>query len=266
MACARTDAPVSQHVHVTNSAGSFYAVTGWMPATGLDKVKMVLKRKSVQLAGVSPTFSVRPAMQVAVVRTDNPSDWAVITGSSTYSGAGEDNTGVLDVSADTEDVMFVRFGFTAFLGGTTPTNGQADVEVQTSVVSCGRLVGAWTQELNVYNTTSNAWVAVTGWIPAVEADKVLAAFVLTGVAGDFRCLFGYRSAATNTQLVTTGWTSLEGTTYRTTAGESNTTLLTLPSLAGDMFVQFGVAYSQSSAGLAPPGQATVSVATAVRRT
>lgn len=102
-----------------------------------------------------------------------------------------------------------------------------------------------------------------GWIPAIDVDKVNAAFVSSGISGDFRCQLAYRLAATNIQTPGT-WNKLEGSTYRTTNGESTTTELTVPA-GSDMFVQFGVAYGQVTASSSPPGQATVSTAVAVRR-
>ena len=260
MACGRTDGPVSFRVNITNTVAVYFPVTAWIPATGVDKIKLVIKRKSVQLNGVSPTFNVKVAAQVCPVRTDNPDSWQEIAGYGPYTGADESCTGEIDVSSLTEDQLFVRFGVSCYLGGTTPVNGQADLEVQVSYVSCGGIVGSFTQELRAYNTTSDAYVAVTGWIPAIDAAKVIAAIVLTGIAGNFQCKLVYRTAATRIQYPGS-WTSLEAVYH--TANESNTALQNL-SITDVMFVQFGLAFSQSSAGSAP-GQATASVVTAVRR-
>lgn len=260
MACGRTESPVSFRVHVTNNVAVFYPVTGWISATGVDKVKFALKRMAVQLAGISPTFNVKVAVQVAQIRTDNPGNWQEIAGVGPYTGAGEDCTGEIDVSATTEDQLYVRFGVSCYLGGTTPTNGQADMEVQVSYVSCGGIVGTFTQELQVYNTVTDTYTAVTGWIPAVDAAKVIAAFLLSGRSGNFECVLAYRAASTRTSAPD-AWSKLEATYH--SSDESTTTLLDL-SITGKMFVQFGIAYRQSAAS-STTGQATVSVVTAVRR-
>lgn len=259
-ACGRTDGPVSFRVNIANTVSVYFPVTAWIPATGVDKVKFVIKRKSVQTNGVAPTFNVKAAVQVCPVRVDNPDNWQEIAGVGPYSGAGESCTGEIDVSATTEDQLFVRFGVSCYLGGTTPVNGQADLEVQVSYVSCGGIVGTFTQELRTYNTTTDAYVAVTGWIPAIDAAKVIAAIVLTGIAGNFRCQLAYRTAETRTQDPGS-WTNLEAGYHN--VNESNTTLLDL-SITDKMFVQFGLAFSQSTAG-SSPGQATASVVTAVTR-
>jgi hypothetical protein len=263
MGCGKTGPPTTKRLRTTQTAGQFEPYTDWIPAVGLDKVKMVIKRKSVQLAGTAPTFNVKPAIQIALVRPDNPDDWAVIGNPNPFTGGGEDNTGVLDVSATTAGKFFVRFGVQYYLGGTSPTDGQADVEVQVSYVSCGSIVGTMTQELQAFNTTTDSFVAITGWVPAMDAEKAVAAFVISDLANNFRTLLVYRKAATSIQTPS-GWTSLEGTTYRTANGETTTGEVTL-TVGTDMFVQFGVAFSQSSAGSAP-GRATVSTSVAVRRT
>jgi hypothetical protein len=241
----------------------FEPFTDWMPAIGLDAAKMVIKRKSVAVTGTAPTFNVKPAIQVAVVRPDNPDDWAAISGQSAYTGAGESNTGVMTISGTTGGKMFVRFGVSYYLGGTAPTSGQADVEVVLSYKQCGEIVGSMTQDLQAFNTTTNSFVAVTGWVPAIDADKVVAAFVITALVNNFRCQLAYRTASTSTQSPS-AWALLEGASYRTTDGETSTGEISL-SITSEMYVQFGVAFSQSSAGAAP-GQAAVSTAVAVRRT
>lgn len=262
MGCSRTGPATIRRLKTTVTTEIFEPYTDWIPATGVTDVKMVVKRKSVQLAGSAPTFNVKPAIQVAMVRPDNPTDWAVIGNPSPFVGAGESNTTVMDVSSITSGQMFVRFGVSYYLGGTAPTNGQADVDVQVSYVSCGSIVGTVTQELQAFNTTTDSYVAITGWIPSMEADIVVAAFVLSGISNNFRCLLAYRTATTSIQAPS-NWASLEGSSYRTTNNETSSGEISL-SIGGEMFVQFGIAFSQSSAGAAP-GQCTVSTAVAVRR-
>lgn len=116
--------------------------------------------------------------------------------------------------------------------------------------------------LNTFNTTTNTNVAVTGWMAALGVDAVVAFFIITGLANNLRCQLCYRTAATSTQIPG-AWTLLEGANYRIADGESSTTQLTM-SLTGVMFVQFGIAYSQSSAGAAP-GTASVTTTVWTRR-
>lgn len=264
MGCSKMAKGSARRLVTTSTVEAFEPFTEWMPAIGIDAVKMVIKRKSVQLAGTSPTFNVKPAIQVATVRPDNPGTWATISANqgNPYAGQGEDNTGVLNIASTTAGQAFVRFGVSYYLGGTTPTHGQADVEVQASYVQCGSVVGAMTQELSAVNTTSDVWVAVTGWVPAMDIDKVVAQFVLSDLTGSFRCRLGYRKATTNTQTPS-AWSSLEGTPHDAN-GETTSGEITINDLGGEMLAQFGVGYSQASAS-STPGQATVSVSVAVRR-
>ncbi|MBM4367604.1 MAG: hypothetical protein FJ102_15440 [Deltaproteobacteria bacterium] len=97
--------------------------------------------------------------------------------------------------------------------------------------------------------------------PAIDVSKVNAAFVIAGISGNFQCQLAVRAAATSIQSPSS-WSKLEGASYRTANGETTTGELTVTA-GSDMFVQFGVAFCQSTAGAAP-GQATVSTAVAVR--
>jgi hypothetical protein len=226
MGCARTNNGVTKRLSTTTADPRFAECTDWMPAIGIDKLKMAIKRKSVQLVGGgAPTFNVKPAIQVALVRPDNPDTWAAIAGVGPYVGAGENNTGVMDVSSITGPMYFVRFGASYYLGGGA-TQGEADVELIVSYTQCGSVVGTMTQELQAFNTTSDSIVAITGWIPAMDAEKVIAAFVISDIANNFRCQLAYRKAETNIQDPS-AWSILEGASYRTANGETNTRLLTL---------------------------------------
>ena len=97
--------------------------------------------------------------------------------------------------------------------------------------------------------------------PIFDADKVVAAFAISDIANNFNCQLAYRTAATSIQI-TSAW-SLIGT-VKTANGEPQPAEIAL-SLGNQMFVQFGLAFNQSTAGAAP-GQATVSTAVAVRKT
>ncbi len=262
MACSKTPPPRTKRVRTSTTARQFEVFGDWMAAVGLDNVKMVIKRKSVQLTGGAPTMTFEPTIQTAQNRPDDPGAWAVISGASSYTGAGENNTGVLTVAAATAGKAWVRFGAAYTLGGTTPTDGQADIEVHVSVLSCGNSVGTRSQELQAFNTTTDSFAVVTGWVPAVDVDKVVAFFVITNLLGNFRCQLAYRTAATSIEAP--GAWNLAEQAYRNANGETTTGEIAL-SLGSEMFVQFGVAYSQSSAGAAP-GQASVTTSVSVRRT
>lgn len=261
MACGKTLSPVSKHLVTTSITETVSDYTGWMSATGADKIKGVLKRASVQLVGTAPTMSFRLCIQTATVRTDDPGAWVPITGFSAVFGAGESPISTQDITSYTAGQAWFRVGVMFALAGTTPKDGQADVELTLVVQTCGQSVGSTTQELVAFNTTSPSFVAVTGYLPTLLIDKVVAFFTLSGVLNTFQCRLCYRIASTSTSAPG-AWTLLESS-YRSTNGDSSTGELPL-TFGSEMFVQFGVAYCQLTAG-SVPGQATVTVAVATRR-
>ena len=261
MACGKMGRSVTKRLSTLTSTEIFEPYTDWMLGIGVDSVQMVLKRKNLQTSG-GAAFNVKPAIQTAEVRPDNPDAFQDIANGGTYTGAGEDNTTVMTVSSYTGVHLWVRFGVTYYLsGGTPPVSGQADVELQCAWTSCGSLVGTMSQELQAYNTTTNSFVAITGWVPAVDADKVFAVFSIAGLSGSFNCQLAYRAAATSIQ--SPGSWNLLGSA-KTSNGETATAEIAL-TLGSYMFVQFGLAFNQSTANQVT-GQATVATAVAVRKT
>lgn len=260
--CGKTDSPTTIRIHVSNLVEQFAAVSGFQPAVGLDTIRIVVKRKSFTSAGTTPVLTIKPAYRLAAIRPDNPGAWIVIPGQSGWNGAGEGFADI-DVSALTSGQAGIQFGISYMLSGGAPTDAQADVEVTISYLSCGKSVGTRTQELNTFNTTTNTNVAITGWLPALGVDAVVAFFIISGLANNLRLQLCYRTAATSIQAAG-AWNLLEGANYRTGDGETSTTELAM-SLSAVMFVQFGIAYSQSTA-VAAPGTASVTTTVWTRRT
>ena len=261
MGCGKTDKAITKRLVTTTTDAVFEPFTDWKMGIGIDNVRMVIKRKNVQVAGGAPVMNFKPGIQVALIRPDEPGAWAALSGVGPYLGAGEDNTTEQAIATITAAHFWVRWGVVYYLSGTTPTSGQADVEVQCSYTSCGSMVGSMTQELHVFNTGSLSFVAITGMIPAVDVDKVVAAFIISNLQNTFNCQLCYGYGTTNTQGLS-AWNTIGAT--QTSNGETCTTELTL-ALTGQMFVQFGLAFNQGTPGAAP-GQATVSTAVAVRKT
>ncbi len=266
MPCGSMLRPVTRRLVVFATAEQFEPFTDWLPAVGMDKVRLTIKRKNVQTAGGgSPTpvaLNLKPAMQVALARPDNAGNYSLISGLGPYVGAGESNTAEQDISAATAGQMFVRFGVAAYLSGSNPVSGQADVEVQVAPVSCGRAIASVTGEYLVYNTTSDSIVSLTEWIPAVDVEKVAAVFIVSDIANAFECTLVYRTAETNIHNPGS-WQAFAGLNPVSSVGETGTGELAL-SAGSKMFVQVGLAYRQSSAGSAP-GRATLTTIIAVRR-
>ncbi len=259
--CSKNASPVTKRLHVNNLVEQFEAFTGFEAAVGLDAIRIVVKRKSFTSAGTTPVLTVKPAYRIAEIRPNNPGAWIVIPGQSGWTGAGEGFADI-DVSSLTSGKAGIQFGVSYTLSGGAPTDAQVDVEFSISYQSCGSSIGTRSQELNTFNTTTNTFVAITGWVPTLGVEAVVAFFVISGLT-NFRCQLCYRTGPTNIQGAG-AWNLLEGANYRTTDGESSTTQLTM-SLTTVMFVQFGVAYSQSNAGAAP-GTASVTTNVWTRRT
>ena len=233
-----------------------------MPALGTDKIMAVLKRYAVTTTGGTPHINFKLSIQTADVRTDKPDAWTDL--GSAYQDGGEDNTDVIDVSATTVGKMWYRLGVAYYLSGGTPSSGDAELELTTASVSCGTVLGTRTSDLVTFNTTVDAFTAVTDWALVTDSDKVCAGFTLSAVQGNFQCKLVYRTASTSTQIPG-AWTAISGlSTYLNANGESSTGEKTL-TLGATMYVQFGLAYSQSSSG-STPGAATVTTTVAVRRT
>ena len=259
--CTNTSQPKTLRLHATNTTEQFEAFTGFLAAVGLDAARFTLKRKSVSTAGTAPTLTFKIAYRIAQNRADNPGAWNVIAGFST-TGAGED---LIDVNCAsiTAGQAFIQWGVSYTLGGTAPTDGQADVELTITTQTCGASAGTRSEDLTSFNTTTNTFVAISGWLPTLGVQAVVTFFTICGIAGNLRLQLCYRTATTSTQSAG-AWTLLEGTNYRSTDGETTTGEIAL-SLSTVMWVQFGIAYSQSSAGSAP-GKASVTTSCWTRRT
>lgn len=252
MSCGTVSPETQEHVATYTTTNDYHWFTGWMPACALLYVMATLKVKNV-----TGNFQCQLVLQTAATRTDNPDTPNLID--TLRTGAGEYCSGVEDISQYTDDKFFVRFGIAYNLSSGSAL-GAADVAFQISTVSCGKVVGAQTLYL-ASSTTSDAGVAITGWIPRIIADKLMAAIVFRSKSGNFQWKFAKRGAGTSIQNPG-GWVALSGeTSYRTTEGETNSGELTVGD-PDEMWVQFGVIYSSSSGA----GSASLDLALAVRRT
>lgn len=261
MPCGAVTALVSRHLATTLSGVNsprYEAYTDWIPVMGLDKIKALLR-----LQGLTNQFQCQLAYQTAAVRTDQPDAWSTLDQMTTVDRC----TGVIDITSATAGKFYIRFGI-AYNLSSGSTNSQADVSLQVSYDACGAIVGSTTLQL-LAPDTSNYYMAVTGWIRAIDAAKVRAAILASGVVGNFQCRLTYRTAQIDPATVSDNWgtVNIESSPHAGN-GEFNTGELTLPTGPGQtgriddkMWIQFGIQYSCSS-GTA--GQATVSVATAVR--
>ncbi len=263
MACTSIIPSVSKRLVTTVGDTTYQAYTPWMPAIGVDLAKIVLIRKSTSTQpGSTENFTVRPAIQVAAVRTSDPDAWANL-GTDTFTGDGEECTGTEFISSTTASEFYVRFGVGYELGGTGGTHGQSDVSMSVSYTTCGRVIGSRTTQLQA-TSTSTSYEPMTPWVPAIAAERFKAAFVLTGADADFRYRFAFRTAKAITESPEAWDDSLEASWRSPTGGEDehDTGELTPNGISTDMWVQLGVAYKADASGLV---NGTLSGAFAVRR-
>lgn len=259
MACGFLTPATTRHLS-TNLSGAnsvvHEAFTDWIPVMGLDSVRALLR-----FAALTNQFQGQLAYQTAATRTDQPDAWGVLDQVTSTDRC----TGSISLSGVTANKFYIRFGI-AYNLSSGSTNSQADVSLQLSYSICGSLVGTATLQA-LAPDTSNYFAPVTGWMPAADAAKVLAALLVSGVVGNFQCRLTYRTAQLETAVVTDNWATINlEAGWHTGNGSFNTGQLTLPTSGNGrtddkMWIQFGLQFSVSSG---TGGQATVSVATAVR--
>lgn len=255
MGCGKATKLVQLHLSTDTTTSNYQEFTAWMPAIGIDSVKVPLK-----VSGSSGNFRVQLAIQTADVRTDKPNAWARAAASDDYQqGDGEKATGLVSVSSATAGKAFVRFGLQYNLSAGS-TLGYADVASQVTFNACGEVVGTASKRLQTPDSTNTQYEPYTDWIPAVQADKVSAAIVATGFAGNFSDRLAYQTADTSVESPN-AWTNLEAG-FNSTSGSRNTGELTL-TLGTATWVRFGIASVLTSG---TNGAADVSAMISVRRT
>ncbi len=252
MSCGALSSAVQKSLVCTLGITSYEWFTPWLPCTGIDKFKAVLKNKND-----SGDFESQVATQFAAVRTDNPD--APSTHGSALQDSGEYCTGEVDISSAGSTKFYVRFGVAFKVYGVSPSvPARANVELQVAYETVGQVLAPMAAQLST-TTTANQFVAVSSWVPVLNARKVKAAVVVNSLTDNFRWQLAYRVATTSKQVPGAWSTNFQG--GYNTSGEFNTGELT-PSGVNDMWVQFGIQYNASASG---NGQASVTAAVAVRR-
>ena len=221
MSCVQNPKTQSVHLEASSANDRYYWFTGWLPATGFDAIKAVVRNMAS-----TANFNSRLAIQTATVRADSP-DSPSMKEAGYHSGGGQWCTTVIDVSGDTASKFLVRVGV-AYKSG-DGNFAQADVALDLSYFACGQLVGSRT--FHVYTAgTGDQYEPLTGWIPALLADKVKAVIVLTGAAPDFQCELAYRTATT-TKEEPSAWAAVTGDSWHNPGsanGEYNTRTPDIP--------------------------------------
>lgn len=254
MPCGKSTGAKQRQIVAYSTTVAYEWFTDWMPCVGMDSMRAVMKIK----ASSNAYFQGQICIQVASVRTDEPDQ--PILKDSQRTGNGEWCTGNLDISADTDDKMFIRFGV-AYNYQSAQSQSSSTVELEVTYQQCGEIVAAATHQLTTM-TTDAQYIAITGWLPAHFVDKVKAAVVCNGLTGNFRWRLAYRTAGTSKDSPN-AWGNVTDANAPYQSGETNTNDLAITN-TGIMWVQIGIAYFLSTGSTL--GQATVAAAIGVRRT
>jgi hypothetical protein len=256
----RTLSPlVKKRLTTLSTSTTYEPYTPWMPAVGVDAVRALLVARAM-----IGQFDWRFAMQTAAVDPGRPGTWAPLGDAKTTAVAY--CTGNVPIAADVDDKMWVRFGV-QYDRGSTPAYAQADMDVQTSLVQRGSIVGRMpTTTAIALSTTVYQPVWKSQWIPAHWVDKVRAGISLAGgTPGVTRFVqLVYQTALVDPSSPSI-WTALaSGTTYSSN-GDHNTGELGPDAsrlFSSAMWVRFGIQYKSNQVG----DDATIAAVVGVRRT
>jgi hypothetical protein len=164
------------------------------------------------------------------------------------------------IKRNTAGKAWVRFGI-QYSAASAP--GAAEVTLALSYAACGKMVGSWRGQL-ASESTADSFVALTPFIPALLADKIQAAMIVSSQGTSstgFRARIVVRYAAAMTAVPST-WTDTTDT-GSTGPVERNTNLITLTT-GGNLYAQLGLAYSSATSGTL--ATADLAVAVGARRT
>lgn len=255
MPCGSLTRSESKRLNAVSPSSSIEWFTGWVSCVGLDKASIVLLGRAFS----STHFEGQIVQQVAKVRTDNP-ELPVLKGTlqTVSNGAISYHTGVLDISADTSEAAYVRWGVSyKHAAGQSPSSG--DIELAVAYTRCGEVAGAGVWQLDTA-TTAAQYIPIAAWLPALLVDKARLAAIVTNLTGNLQWRLVYRTATTST-AAPGAWNNVTDADAPYAGGEVNTGDLAV-SLGSFMWVQFGIAYFLSSGGA---GQATITAALGTRR-
>lgn len=247
--------PRGESTRLASFGGTVYSpLEDWGPAIGLDRAQASLIGAAMAIG--SGNTALQLAVQTATVRTEAPDPWAVVTANSglTVNGNGRAASAVMDIASLTAGKAFLRWGVALSLSSGATGPGSIDATLAVAGFSLGQMIGSWRGELSAA-VQNDAVIAVTGFVPALWAQAVMAAFNVTSASSTFRCRLVYRVAAVSPELAGP-WTDITNETNQGGEVERNTGNLAL-SLGSNLLVQFGVAYSSASG--ASVGDVAVSV-------
>jgi hypothetical protein len=212
--------------------------TEWIPCVAIDTIQVAMIMAALATAGTGAVAQL--AYQTATVRVDNPDAWASIPGGLSLSSAMGNASGSITISGVTAGKTWIRFGILFSASGTAPA--AADVSLALSYVDLGGMLGSWRGPLTA-TVANDSFMAVTGWVPALLAQQVMAAVQVAAATAGFQHKLVYR-LATYSQNLAGSWVAAEANVGGNC--ERNTGRLPL-TLGANMWIQLGIAWSTSGA-------------------
>jgi hypothetical protein len=259
MALAKLSRKVEKRVRAEGGAmtsNRYEGFSDWWPLFGFDAIRVGLDRRATQILGGGSAV-VKVAIQAAEVRPDAPIAWATL-GNYSLTTDGEDCSDALSLDSYKDAYMFFRIGaaFASDNAGTTLIETCLTLQVQG--FSTGELVGGRTVEV-MATTTDDRYEAVTEWIPASQAEKVMVAWIMAQRSGNLEAQPAYQTA----EIVTSApdaWANVPSSQAKTANGEWNTGGQSLP-ISGKMWVRFGLRYRSTNG----TGSAVLTAVVATRK-
>ena len=151
--CGDAVAPRTERIIAQSTNPVVLPFTGWMSAVGFDEIKAALLLRALQVA--SGSMEAELAIQTAKVRTDDPDNWATVSGLS-QSGAGGAWSGQLPTTVTSDSfialtppvpALFADKIKAAIIVQSVTGNFRCRIVVRTFVLT-SEAAGAWTNTSN----------------------------------------------------------------------------------------------------------------------
>lgn len=250
MGCGLLTNPVSVRLAALSGTALYHWLTPWLPAIGLDTVMA-----AIRAADASSNLNWQLAVQYAEVRTDDPDQPETL--GALQQGAANYVTTAQNIAETTGTKMLVRFGIAyKIYTGSGPEQGDLDFQLQ--YTQCGKMVGAFANQVVATNGSTGLVTVISDWIPSMQVTKIKPAFVINSATSNLRVRLVYRTAGAVKESPGS-WTTLGSLQ---SAGEICPGELTPTIGTQDMWVQIGLEVSSSDANLA---QGFVACAVGVRK-
>lgn len=166
MTCIHDLSPIRNDLVITHSDEAFVWDSRWHATAGVSALSITADIRNVGL-GTSAAMAIKPAVQLATVRTDRPDAGAAITAGSAITAAGLTHF-VETLSASSKG--FFRVGWSVKL--TAGSFARAEALLHVSYRACGRMFTP--RELvfqPVNNTAAPSYFPLTGVFPTAGVDK-----------------------------------------------------------------------------------------------